>query len=701
MKKLKKMLAGLLGAAMVLTSFGTPAWADSTTRNTLPTIDTNQKGTLTIYKYEGTDENTSNDKPLAGVEFTIWKVADIEQDTSPASKVGFKFTPESTLKSLTEDDFKSDATKADEYTSDIYHKVLNKLNASKEIENGTLPNGIKVKTEIDSTTGKAAAKFTNLKLGLYLVQETAAPSQIVKKTANFLVSVPMTNEDGTAWNYDVVAEPKNEAVYSGITLKKTGTTINADGTKGTSTVLSGVQFALQRYNTTSGAWELVKTDDQPDGIYTTSSASGKVGQITVNGLAPDKYRFIETSLGTDEKNHGYILNGTPYVFIVNTDKSISINGENKGEGAVIVADNEKPDLKKEVKKGDTYANAADASIGDMVKWKVSASVPSNVDQLKKYSITDTMSSALTWVEAEDDLNITYKSNGEAVKNIDPAFAEATDYTLTKPADNEAGKSWTITFTEEGKKKLKENKISSIEVTFKTKLNDTAKIGKEGNLNDAQLDYSNAFYPNVDPQNPNDKKEPGEDHIKDQAIVYSFAIDMTKVDGNNNETKLSGVKFDLYRYTGEETNPTEEQLKQNAPAIKTNLTTGSDGKITEDGLKGLENGRYFLVETKAAGGYNLLKAPVEVYLNVDYEVKKTTDKWYDKDNNLIGTKTTVTSTKFTGGDTSNAGTYSVTIENRKGFTLPKTGDIGTAMFLIIGIGGMLAAVYIMLRGRKRA
>ena len=35
----------------------------------LPTIDTTQEGTLTINKYEGTDENTSNDKPLAGVEF--------------------------------------------------------------------------------------------------------------------------------------------------------------------------------------------------------------------------------------------------------------------------------------------------------------------------------------------------------------------------------------------------------------------------------------------------------------------------------------------------------------------------------------------------------------------------------------------------------------------------------------------------------
>lgn len=692
MKKFKKMLAGLLGAAMVLTSFGTPAWADSATKTNLPTIDTNKTGTLTINKYEGTDTS----KPLADVEFTIWKVADIEQDSSPSSKVGFKYTPVNGLE-LEEADFTSNATDAQGYTDAIYAKVLKKLNS--KIEDGTIGKGTKQTTVLDESNSIASAKFENLDLGLYLVQETKAPSQIVNKTANFLVSVPMTNKDGTAWNYDVVAEPKNAAVYSGITLIKTGTTINADGTKGTSTPLSGVKFALQRYNTTSKEWDLVTTD-YADGIYTTSSEAGKVGKITVNGLAPDKYRFIETSLETDE-NHGYILNGTPYEFIVNPDKTITINGKNKGEGALIDADNEKPDLKKQVKKGTGYADAADASIGDMVEWKVSASVPSNVDQLKKYSITDKMSDALTWVGAESALNITYKSNGKVVNDIDPEFAENTDYKLTKPADNKAGDSWTIEFTEAGKTKLKTNKISSIEVTFKTKLNENAKIGKEVNLNDAQLDYSNAIYPNSVPQNPNNGKEPGEDHIKDQAIVYSFAIDMTKVDGNNNETKLSGVQFDLYRYTGSETNPTEEQLKQNAPAIKTNLTTGTDGKITDNGLKGLENGRYFLVETKAAGGYNLLKAPVEVKLNVDYEVKKTTDKWYDKNNNLIGTKTTVTSIKFTGGDAANLGTYSVTIENRKGFTLPITGDIGTAMFLIIGIGGMLAAVYIMLRGRKRA
>lgn len=684
MKKFKKMLAGLLGAAMVLTSFGTPTWADSATRPILPTIDTTQKGTLTINKYEGTDPDKSKDKPLAGVEFTIWKVADIEQDSSSSSKVGFKYTPVNGL-GLVEDDFTSNATDAQEYTDDIYDKVLKKLNT--KIKDGTIGKGTKETTVLDESNHIASAKFENLDLGLYLVQETKAPSQIVNKTANFLVSVPMTNEAGIAWNYDVVAEPKNAAVYAGINLVKTGTTIKADGN--TKTVnLKGVTFALQSRPTGSDdsvTWTNV-------GSYTTESD----GTINVNDLAPNEYRFIETDLGD---NNGYILNGKSYEFTVQDDGKIKVGTKEPAKTATITADNEKPDLKKEVENGNTYENAADASIGDMVEWKVSASVPSNVDQLEKYSITDKMSSALTWVEAEAALNITYKSNGTAVNDIDPAFAETTDYTLIKPADKEDGKSWTITFTDAGKKKLKDNNISSIEVTFKTKLNENANIGSAGNLNDAQLDYSNAIYPLVDPTNPNDGKKPGEDHIKDQAKVYSFAIDMTKVDGNNTATKLEGVHFDLYKYSGTVTEPTESDLKGSGKKINiTDLVTDVYGKIT---VKGLENGNYYLVETKAAaGGYNLLKAPVKVVIAQEYSVEKKTTVTKDAEGNVTSTTTVVNKT-FTGGDENNAGTYSVTIENRKGFTLPKTGDIGTAMFLIIGIGGMLAAVYIMLRGRKRA
>lgn len=223
----------------------------------------------------------------------------------------------------------------------------------------------------------------------------------------------MTNEAGKAWNYDVVAEPKNAAVYAGVNLIKEGTTIKADGTLETVN-LAGVTFVLQSRPTGSDdsvTWTNV-------GSYTTESD----GTINVNDLAPNDYRFIETGLG---ENNGYILNGKPYEFTVQNDGKIKVGSKAPTDIATITADNEKPDLKKEVKNGNTYENAADASIGDMVEWKVSASVPSNVDQLEKYSITDKMSSALTWVEAEAALNITYKSNGT------PVNAETTDYTLIK------------------------------------------------------------------------------------------------------------------------------------------------------------------------------------------------------------------------------------------------------------------------------
>lgn len=691
MKKFKKMLAGLLGAAMVLTSFGTPAWAVTAAK--LPTIDTGKKGSLTIYKYEynpeesagelsdGTGEaidakNVPNDaEPLAGVEFTIYKIADITQTTVADGNVKLQYNP-----------------KIDGIDSDKFNKNVTDYSAvSSAIENaikdGTLKPAKKDKTVLDRDGKTASVTFSDLDLGVYAVKETNAPSQVVSKTANFLVSVPMTNKAGDDWLYDIKAYPKNATVYAGINLVKTGTTIKADGT--TETVnLDGVTFVLQSRPTgseSSVAWTNVNT-------YETKNN----GSINVTGLAPNDYRFIETGLG---ENNGYILNGKPYEFTVTNKGQIKVGSKEPSDIATITADNEKPDLKKEVRKGDTYVNAADASIGDMVEWKVSASVPSNVDQLDKYSITDKMSDALTWVEGESDLNITYKSNGKVVSDINPEFAETDDYTLIKPADKEDGMSWTITFTDAGKKKLKDNNISSIEVTFKTKLNKKANIGSAGNLNDAQLDYSNAIYPLVDPTNPNDGKKPGEDHIKDQAKVYSFSIDVTKVDGNNTTTKLEGVHFDLYKYSGTVTNPTESDLKgtYGTKINAADLITDGNGKIT---VNGLENGDYYLVETQAAaGGYNLLKAPVKVLIAQKYSVKKETTVIKDKDGNVTSTTTVVNET-FKGG-ASDSGTYSVTIENRKGFELPKTGDIGTAMFLIIGIGGMLAAVYIMLRGRKRA
>lgn len=86
MGKFKKMLAGMLSAAMVMSMMTVSAFAEQTM--TPSTIDITKKGSIIIHKYEynGTDEikgtgSESNQVPdgakaLEGAGFTIYKVAD-------------------------------------------------------------------------------------------------------------------------------------------------------------------------------------------------------------------------------------------------------------------------------------------------------------------------------------------------------------------------------------------------------------------------------------------------------------------------------------------------------------------------------------------------------------------------------------------------------------------------------------------------
>ena len=654
MGKFRKMLAGVLSAAMVLSTMTVTAFAAETK---MPTIDTTKKGSITINKYEGDDTT----KPLEGVTFTIYKIADLEQGSNP---VELKYKSLITGVNITSE------TKYNDIKSVVDSKIAD----------GSL-TGTSATTVMES--GKATAKFTELDLGIYLVEETKAPSQVVNKTANFLVSVPMTNEDGDDWVYDIIANPKNETVYGGITLIKKGKTIKVNGSE-TEETLKNVSFELQKKETTG--W--TKVDE-----YKTNGS----GVINVTGLAPATYRFIETNLGGTDDNKGYILDGkTAYEFTVQTDGKIQVGTTEASESATITVYNEKPSLANSVENANgSYDNDTDASVGDTVTWKVEASVPSNVNELKTYKLTDKMSDALTWENKA-------KANLEITTNNSTTLEASTDYTLTVPEDNTTGGTWTIEFTEAGKTKLATSNVKVITVTFNTKLNENAIIGSEGNLNDAELDYSNAIYPTEDPDNPNKGNTPGEDKIKDQAIVYSFQMNIEKVDGKDSTIKLQGVTFDLYSYTGAKTNPTEADLKgSDGTLVEQNLTTDADGKIQKSGLK---NGTYYLVETKTVKTkdgkqYNLLKEPVKVEIKVDYVTKTETTITKDVNGNVADT-TTVSTKTFTGGDTGSDGTFTVTVKNYTGFDLPITGGMGTVLFSIAGFALMAGAAFVLLKGRRK-
>ena len=162
MKKFKKMLAGLLGAAMVLTSFGTPAWATSTKSPTIST-DTRKTGSIIIHKYEyngneakdstgqKSDEgNLPGDvKPLSGVTFKAYKLADIDQKTATDKSTVLEY--KNCIGKLKDSDF-------DEKTT--YESIKSKL-----------PNTMPSESGKAVTDGDGKAVIGGLALGVYLVIE--------------------------------------------------------------------------------------------------------------------------------------------------------------------------------------------------------------------------------------------------------------------------------------------------------------------------------------------------------------------------------------------------------------------------------------------------------------------------------------------------------------------------------------------------
>lgn len=724
MKKIKKMLAGLLGAAMVLTSFGTPAWATPTDpETTAATIDTTKKGSITIHKYEyngdqtklpdGTGEtsdlnnvptnphetNAEKATPLKGAGFTIYKVMDTNEmlqyyDGKTNSGTAAK-----------------DVTVSDYVDTD-----------------GSIKEGYTAVGKEQVTDASGVTTFSNLDLGIYVVIETKKPDSVKTPVSPFLVSIPMTTSIGdssskTDWLYDVNVYPKNGTQYGTINLEKQG--------NDASTKLSGVKFCLQKEQT-DGSWKDCKGLDEysakQDTFANLTTADGK---ITVAGLSKGHYRFIETDRGT---NSGYIMDGvTAYDFEINENgEAVAHTGSTTTvTNSTITIKNEKPDMKKEVEKRPTTADGratwgheADYSVGDAVPYKITVNVPGNITKLKEFTLTDTPTNL------HDNINTIkmYDSSDVNKTDIVKDGEEATKiWSVVQDTDADGFK---ITFSP---KNMKNYAGKTLVIEYNATLKESAVKTIAGNPNTATLEYTNVILPDTDDDNNPNKPNanPGKDKIEDSTAVYTFDFKIHKT--NSNDEALNGAEFDLYKSVASGTIDalTTEQAKALGLAAdktwkkvnKSSLVTSGEGSLKgEVTQSGLRNDEYYLVETKAPQNYNLLKAPVAVKLNILYKTTWNESKeWTTNSDGTtilkkhdISTKTT----KFTQSEGSTGtvvsvdkakdtddndinGTMTETIINRKGFTLPKTGDIGTAMFLIIGIGGMLAAVYIMLRGRKRA
>lgn len=374
-----------------------------------------------------------------------------------------------------------------------------------------------------------------------------------------------------------------------------------------------------------------------------------------------------------------------------------------------VADDD--DYSSEGNNGHALKDTASVSEGDVADYRVTSKLPaiiSKASYFTKYTFVDTLAKGLTynkdsvtlyWYDTKADAGI-----NDTAKAVATWTQDKNKFTVTVQNNQ-----MTVAMTADGLKEINPNyagKYVVVSYSANVKSTDDLVLGDNGNANDVVLTYArtNTAY---------------EDVLKDEAVVYSYGIDLTKTfsDNNGDATKVQFVAKNTsrqtdgqtatyylvankvsdgqYHVTGETTNADDATV----------FSPDNNGKIN---VYGLEENSYSLTEIATDKGYNLLKDAItieitktDVVINpsvatVRGQDNPNADVIYTKNASAKATVDNLDAKMLAKGDSENA-MVKISVQNNKSFPIPSTGEMGTYATVIIGC--MLAAAGIMLRTKK--
>lgn len=473
-----------------------------------------------------------------------------------------------------------------------------------------------------------------LTLGLFPMSVFASPTQkpvAEDSKASIIIENAVENDELAAYKvvditYDATSNHVSFAWNNDFAAYFTGTTVEAfaaltDDSDELKNLLAGLPKYIADNNIAAAKTATV----------------GEGGTATFADLEMGEY-FIRPTSST-----------SVYQLMLQKVEPTVVDGEYKIDDVTFGVKNEEVTIDKTADKTSVTKN-------EKVAYTVTVDIPTYSAEAtdKTFSVSDLLTDGLT-IDAD---SIKVQIGGTDV--------EAAAYTLDTTATDTYTFKLSVT-TDQYADKWAENGGKQLVITYTATLNDngtTAVNTKETNT--ATFDYSN--YPYV---------EDSHKQKTDKVDVTTFAIKIDKYVDGSPTTKLAKAKFDLYRTaTADEiTNGTGIVTipHTSIPGIKleSDKTTNTNGVATFEKYEANGNKYdYYLVETKAPSGYNILADAVKVNFT-DADVEATN------------------------------GVYTVEVPNSSGITLPITGGEGIVLFSVIGIVFMGGAVFLLIMTRKKA
>ncbi len=220
--------------------------------------------------------------------------------------------------------------------------------------------------------------------------------------------------------------------------------------------------------------------------------------------------------------------------------------------------------------------------------------------------------------------------------------------------------------------------TTLYIVYYATVNENAVVGGSGNPNESWLSYSEDGKTTTVPSKTTTYTW--------EINVYKYTmVKATEAGQTDTEKALANAEFILYKDVTDGDSENATRYYAVAATVDggyrftkwttdknaaTKFVTPANGKFA---IKGLDSDTYYLEETTAPAGYNVLKAPVKVVIDAEGNV--------------------------TYGENSTTAAPDVKILNNAGAELPSTGGIGTTVFYVLG-GVLVVCAGVLLITKRR-